>query len=221
MYEADSFCGVNNTQSDFVCVDAVSTDESRPSIVHVKALFEGSAFFEGVVSAGNVFSMLIPDGATSMDIEIRGLTDNFLAGDLLQSMAMSVQCREEDSLILLNSFGGLQLVGFKNEEEGLKAVYTDVTIEYTTENIGIRNLFITAASKTSPMTGTVSLLYGSDRILSTPGDTRVFTDIMTVNLAAIVGSPGIAFSLDVKGEDGTTSEECEDIDIYMLKVTEA
>jgi len=218
MYEADSFCEANNTQSDFVCVDAV---ESRPFTVYVKASFEDSTFFEGVVSAGNVFSMMIPDGATSMDIEIRGLTDIFSAGDLLQSMTMSVQCREEDSVTLLDTFGGLQLVGFKNEEEGLKAVYTDVTIEYTAENIGSRDLFITAASKTSPMTGKVSLLYGSDRIRSTPGDTRVFSDIMTVNLAAIVGSPGIDFSLDVKGEDGTTSEKCEDIDMYTLKVTEA
>ncbi len=216
IYDADTFCGGDsNTQGDFICQDAA---ESRPTTVYIKAFAEDSTFFEGVVSEGNVFSIFIPEGATSMDVEIRSLTNIFLFGDILQQMRMSLQCREEDSLILMDTFGSLQLVGFKNEEEGLKSVYTDVTIEYMAENIGTRNLFITAASKTSPMTGQLSLLYGSDKILSPPGDTRVFSDLLTVNLNALVGGPGLNFRLDVKGEDGTTGVECEDIDIYTLQV---
>jgi len=173
------------------------------------------------VNEGNVFSIFVTDDSNSMDVEIRALTDNFDAGPLLQMMTMSVQCREKDALTLLDTFGGLQLVGFRNEDEGLKSIYIDLTIQYATTNMGSRNLFLTSAFKTTSMTGKQSLLPKTESILSLPGDTETFSELLTVNLAAIVGGLGLDFSLRVQGEDTATGDECEDSDSYTLKIVEA
>jgi hypothetical protein len=182
--------------------------------------FQGNSIvYEGIVNEGNVFSISVIDDSNSIDIEIRGLTSSFAAASLLQTMTMSVQCREEDSLTLLDTFGGLQLVGYKNEDEGLRSVYNDLTIQYAVSNVGIRNLFLTSAFKTTPFTGTQPLM--SESILSVPGDVEIFSEILTVNLAAIGGGLGLEFSVIVQGEDTATGRVCEDSDSYTLKIIEA
>jgi hypothetical protein len=152
---------------------------------------------------------------------ISDLTDNFVAGELLQTMTMSLQCREEDSLVLLDTFGALQLVGYRNEEEGLKSVYTDVTIQYSVTNVGTRNLLITSAVKTTAMTGTLPLFFTTEGILAAPGDTEIMLEILTVNLAGIGDGPGLEFSVEVKGEDSVAGDECEDSDSFTIKIIEA
>jgi len=217
IYTAKSFCGGNNTQSDFLCVDESAEDEARPSSVYIRAFLEESIFFEGVVNEGNVFSVFISDDSNSIDIEIRDLADDFNPGRLLQTMKMSVQCREEDNLTLLDTFGGLQLVGYRNEDEGLKSIYTDLTIQYTATNVGSRNLFLTSAVKNTPMTGDQSLLFGTEKLFTAPEETEVFSEILTINMAAFVEGLGLEFSLYIQGEDAASAEVCEDSDSYTLK----
>lgn len=221
IYTSDTLCSGNNTQSTFVCVDELATDEALPSSVYIKALHGDTTFYEGIVNEGNVFSIFVGGGSNSMDIEIMDLTDNFGAGELLQKMTLSVRCREEDSLTLLDTFGSLQLVGFRNEEEGLKSVYTDLTIQYVAKNVGIRSLILTSALRSTPMTGTQSLLSTTETVLSVSRDTKVFSELLTVNLAAIVGGLGLDFSLAVQGIDSVTGNECEDSDSYTLQIIEA
>ena len=206
----------NNTQSDFLCVDEVTTNEFRPSAVYMKAFFQDSVFYEGIVNEGNVFSIPLNEEISYMDVEIRDLTQNFEPGRLLQTMMMAVQCIEENSLTLLDTFGALQLVGYRNEVDGLRSVYTDLTIKYSATNVGSRDLILSSAYKTTAITGTQSLLPSTDGIVSIPGDSEIFSELLTVNLAAIVGGEGLNFSLLVKGEDSITGEECEDSDFYTL-----
>jgi len=221
MYTSNSFCRGNNTQEDFICVDEITPDQFRPSSVYIKAFLEDSMYYEGIVNEGNVFSIFVTDDSDLINVEIRDLTNTFNAGSLLQRMTMSVQCREEDSLILPDTFGGLQLVGYRNEDQGLKSIYTDLVIQYVASNMGSRNVLLTSVIKTTPMTGTLSLLPMTESIFSVPGYTEVFSELLTVNLAAIVGGLGLEFSIFVKGEDTATGNECEDSASYTLKINEA
>ena len=215
LYSADSFCGGNNTQVDYACSDFVL---SRPTSVYIEAFSGATSLYEGIVNEGNVFSIFIPDGVDSILIEISELTDTFTPGTLLETMTMSVQCREEDSLTLLDTFGGLQLVGFRNEEEGLKSVYQDIAIQYLVRNIGIRNMLITAAFKTTPFVTMMSLLFSSNNLLLTPGETTLFSEILTINLNALVGASAFDFSIEVNGEDAVTGGECFASDTFALQV---
>jgi len=219
IYTSNSICGGNNTQADFLCEDFTSTVPVQSSTVYVIAFQEEFTVFEGFVNEGNIFSIPVGDNSNSIDIEIRGLTSSFIVSSFVQTMTMSVQCREEDSLTLLDTFGGLQLVGYKNEDQGLKSIYNDLTIQYAVTNVGVRDLFITSALKTTPFTGTQPLLFG--RLLSVPGDAEIFSEILTVNLAAIGGGSGLKFSVIVQGEDTATGRECGDSDSYTLEIIEA
>ena len=217
IYTAKSFCMGNNTQSDFLCLDEIAEDEDRPSSVYIRAFLGTTIFFEGIVNEGNVFSIFVSDDSNTMDIEIRDLTDDFNPGPLLQKMTMSIQCREEDNLILLDTFGGLQLVGYRNEDEGLKSIYTDLTIQYTTTNTGNRNMVLTSAEKNTPITGAQSLLFGTETISIAPEETEVFSEMLTINMAAMVGGLRLEFSLYIQGEDSISAEVCEDSDSYILE----
>lgn len=211
----------NNTQADFSCTDEVSTDQPRPSSVYFIASHGSSVFYEGIVNEGNVFSVPIAgDDVDVIGIEIRGLTDTFGEGELLQAMKMSVQCGIEDSLTLLDTFGGLQLVGFGNEEEKLITIYADLTIRYTVANTGTRGLLLTGAFKTTPFVGTQPLLFTDDPILlENPGDRAVFSELLTVNLAVIGVDAGLDFELLVEGQDMVTNEKCGDEDKFSLQIS--
>lgn len=214
----------NNTQDSFLCVDEITADTPRPSSVYLKAFLGDTVYYKGIVNEGNIFSIVITDEESdSIDIEIRDLTEDFGAGEtVLQTMTISVRCREEDSLVLFDTFGGLQLVGFRNEEEGLKTIYADITIRYAATNIGNRDMFLTGALKTTPFAGTQSLVLPTEPItLGVPDDDAIFSEILTVNAAAIGDGTGLGFELVVQGQDAVTSEECGDSDTYTLKITDA
>lgn len=217
IYTANSPCMGNNTQAGFSCVDSNTT---RPSTVYIKASLGSSIFFEGIVNEGNIFSIFVTDDSNMAVIEIRELTSDFGAGQLLQLMEMSVQCREEDSLTLLDTFGGLQLVGYRNEDEGLKVIYTDLIMQYVATNLGNRNMLLTSAIKTTPMTGTQQFIFATQDIVVVPGESEIVQELLTVNLAAIVGGSGLDLFLSVKGEDAVLGGACAASDSYVLKVTD-
>jgi len=224
LYTTDSFCMGNNTQGSFLCVDEITANTPRPSSVYLKAFLGDRVYYKGIVNEGNVFSIVITDEESdSIDIEIRDVTEDFGAGEtVLQTMTISVQCREEDSLVLFDTFGGLQLVGFRNEEEGLKTIYADITIRYSATNIGSRELILTGAVKSTPFAGTQSLIFPTDSItLGVPGYDAIFSEILTVNAAAIGDGTGLGFGLIVQGQDAVTSERCGDSDTYTLKTIDA
>jgi len=205
----------NNTQASFSCVDE-TTNVPRSSTVYINIFRGDTTFYEGIVNEGNIFPVPFGDDTDSIGIEIRDLNEGFGPGILLQTMMMSVQCREEDSLALLDTFGSLQLVGYRNEEQGLKTVFTIVSIRYGAINTGRQDLFLTSVVKTTPIVGMEPLLPTGEIILIDPGSSEVFSELFTVNLAAIVGIK-LNFSILVHGGNAT-GEKCEDSDTYTLAI---
>ena len=217
LYTANSFCMGNNTQASFGCVDEIITDGPRSSTVYISINLGDAVFYEGIVNEGNVFRVPIVDDTDSIIIEISNLNESFGPGILLQTMVMSVQCREEDSLVLLDTFGGLQLVGYRNEEQGLKTVFANVSIRYAAANLGRQDLSLTSAIKTTPFAEMVSILPSDESLLIDPGLSETFSELLALNLAAIAGTE-LNFSLFVQGDDAITGGECGDSDTYTLAI---
>jgi hypothetical protein len=216
LYTPNSFCMGNNTQESFGCVDEI-TDGPRSSTVYISINLGDAVFYEGIVNEGNVFRVPIVDDTDSIIIEIKDLNESFGPGILLQTMVMSVQCREEDSLMLLDTFGGLQLVGYRNEEQGLKTVFANVSIRYSAVNLGRQDLFLTNAIKITPFAEMVSILPSDESLLIDPGSSETFSELLALNLAAIAGTE-LNFFLFVQGDDAITGGECGDSDAYTLAI---
>jgi hypothetical protein len=202
----------------FGCIHEGTPPPNLPVTIHVKAFLGSSVFFDGIVNEGNIFDVVITEDANNIVIEISSVNTDGSTGLLLQSMMLSVQCREEDGIILLDTFGALQLVGYKNVEQGLQTIFASVTIEYTATNSASSDGFLTGAFKTTPFVqGMQPLLGAGERIPMTSGATRIFTESFTLNLAAVVGFD-LDFGFLVQGEDAEQGEECGDTDEYTFLV---
>ncbi|KAL3903162.1 MAG: hypothetical protein SGARI_005502, partial [Bacillariaceae sp.] len=171
----------------------------------------------GIVNSGNIIQVPISGTSNGMVVEINLLNDDNSAGALLQSMLMSVLCREQDALALYDTFGSLQLTGFRNEDQGLRSVFTTATLRNTASNVGQNDAFLTGAFKTNPITGMVPLLPEGSRLPLEPGESQSYSDVFTLNLGTLVGMP-IEFSFLTSGEEGNTGAECGDSDAYTLFV---
>jgi hypothetical protein len=216
IYQSNSLCNGNNTQNAYVCSDQ-NMDLPRPSTVFIKFYFGNITFYEGIVNSGNIIQVPIFGSSNGIVVEINLLNDDNSVGALLQSMLMSVLCREQDGLALYDTFGALQLTGFRNEEQGLKSVFTTATIRNTAANVGPKGAFLTGAFKTNPITGMVPLLPEGARILLEPGESQSYSDVFSLNLGTLVGMP-IEFSFLTSGEEFDTSAECGDSSAYTLFV---
>jgi hypothetical protein len=217
LYTANSFCMGNNTQESFSCVDEINTDVPRSSTVYINIFIGDDVFYEGIVNEGNVFRVPVADDTDSVVIVISDLNESFGPGILLQTMMMSVQCREEDSLVLLDTFGGLQLVGYRNKEQGLKIVFASVSIRYAVANLGRQDLFLTSAIKTTPFAEMVSILPSDESLVIEPMSSETFSELLALNLAAIAGTE-LNFFLLVQADDAITGGECGDSDTYTLAI---
>lgn len=96
------FCIGRNTQVSFTCVDE-TRNVPRSSSVYINTFCGGTIFYEGIVNEGNIFLVPFADDTDLFGIEIRDLIEGFGTGILLQTMMMSVQCREEGTLALLEA----------------------------------------------------------------------------------------------------------------------
>ncbi|KAG7355778.1 laminin G domain containing protein [Nitzschia inconspicua] len=217
IYQTDSFCDGNNTQSSFTCLDE-NRELPRPSTVYIKFYFGEDTFYEGVVNSGNIISVPVPGSRDAMVVEISNLNEDNTPNLPLQSMLLSIQCREEDALFLYDTFGALQLTGFRNTEQGLISIFTTVFIRYTATNIGTNGAILTGAFKTNPITGMVPLLPEGAIVPLDPGQSQSFSDIFLLNLGTLVGMP-IEFSFLTSGTDVETGAECGTSDAFTLLVS--
>lgn len=217
IYLSESMCSGNNTQNSFECTDE-NTAITLPLTVWIRIFLGGATFYDGVVNEGNIFSVPITGNANSIVIEISTVNGS---GDgpntILQTSNMSVRCQEEDGLTLFDTFGSLQLVGYRNPEEGLETVFVNILIRYVATNAGRLDAFLTGAFKTTPFTGMVPLLPEGERILLMPDDATGFSDAFTLNLAAAVGQD-FQFGFLVQGEGSRSGIECGDSDSFSLVV---
>ncbi|KAG7361452.1 laminin G domain containing protein [Nitzschia inconspicua] len=217
IYQTDSFCDGNNTQSRFTCLDE-NLELPRPSTVYIKFYFGDETFYEGVVNSGNIISVPIPGSRDAIVIEISNLNEDNTPNLPLQSMLLGIQCREEDALFLYDTFGSLQLTGFRNTEQGLISIFTTVIIRNTATNIGTNGALLTGAFKTNPITGMVPLLPDGAIVPLDPGQGQSFLDIFSLNLGTLVGMP-IEFSFLTSGTDVETGAECGTSDAFTLLVS--
>ena len=217
IYLSEDRCNGNNTQSSFECMDE-NTDIALPFTVWIRVFLGGATFYDGIVNEGNIFAVPIFGNANSVEIQISTVNDAADGpGSLLQSSSMSVRCQEEDAITLLDTFGSLQLVGYRNAEQGLEIVYAGIVIRYLATNDGLFDALLTGALKTNPFSGMESLLTEGEQILLMPDDTTAFSDSFTLNLAAAVGQE-LQFDLLIQGQGAASGVECGSSDSITLFV---
>jgi hypothetical protein len=210
VYVPSSVCNGTNSQDSFTCTD-FNTDVKRPFSVFLK-VYEGTdIFFEGIVSAGQLFDVPLPTPNNEILVSLSTVSSSANAGTLLQTSRMSAACREEDALTLLKTFGSLQLNGFKNAQMGSQHVFANLELAYTVKNVGRIDSILTVATTDSPFTGM------ADEVLSPnapkrpmgPGDTETFVETATVNLVAALGER-FEFFFEVKGKGAMSNLICYD-----------
>jgi hypothetical protein len=220
----------NNTQDKFLCDDH-NTETPRPSTVFIRVSRRDSIFFQGPVAdeggGGQIFTVGISeddakddeifDDANDVDIEIfTVVNDN--PGTILQESTMSARCREEDGLTLLDTFGALQLVGFRNTEQGSQQVFADIVLSYTATNDEVLDGNLIGAFRNSTLSGFENLLEPDEsRTTIEPGESETFLETFSLNLAASAGQ-SFDFSFLINGVGSGSNLECQDTDLFTLRV---
>jgi len=159
----------------------------------------------------------IPSGTTAVQVVISSVTFRGGAGTILQVSSMSVQCREQDQLELLSTYGSLQLTGFKNVEIGSQQVFAYVEITYTATNSGTFDANLLTATVTSPFSGRYEALPNGAMQLARPSDSEAFTESFLLNLSSISGS-SYEFDFQVGGEGTQSGLACSEDTSYSLQV---
>ena len=208
-------CNGNNTQNRFRCSDE-NEEVPRPDSAYIRVSRRNEFFFDGAVTRGQIFPVSISEGNNDVDIEIFTVQNNG-PGILLQESRMSVRCREEDGLTLLDTFGSLQLVGFRNTEVGSQQIFENIQLSFIAENEGRLNGDLTEAFKNSAFSGFSRLLDEGERRTIAPGGSESFSELFTLNLAASAGT-SFDFSFLVNGEGTQSGESCQDTDLFTLRV---
>jgi hypothetical protein len=218
IYIPSSLCNGNNTQDKYKCDDDNLQISPRPQSAFIRVSRRNAIFFEGVRAAGQIFSVGITDAdANDVDIEIFTAVNDG-QGLLLQESKLSVRCRVQDGLTLLNTFGALQLVGFRNTELGSQQIFANVVLSYIASNAGVLNMDLTDAFRESAFSGFEDLLAGERRLIA-PDATEIFLESFTLNLAATAGQ-SFEFSFLVNGEGSRSlaNGKCDDTALFTLNV---
>jgi hypothetical protein len=170
-----------------------------------------------VVTAGpeGGFTVNLSD-EKDVDIEIFTVV-NGGPGILLQEMKMSTRCREEDGLTLQDTFGHLQLVGYRNTEQGSQQTVATVTISYSATNNNRIRGDLTKAAKNSAITGQEELVAPGTRLTIEAGESETFLETFDLDLAATAGQT-LVFSLNIEGVGTVSNAACADQTVFSLTV---
>jgi hypothetical protein len=195
-----------------------NVDIALPFTVWIRVFLGSAIFYDGIVNEGNIFTVPVIGTTSSIDIEISTVNDSADGpGTILQASTISILCQEEDGITLFNTFGSLQLVGYRNEELGLETVFANILIRYMASNDGPVDALLTGAFKTNPFSGMEPLLVEGEQILLMPEDTASFSDSFTLNLGAAVGQE-LQFALLLQGEGSSNGVECGSNDSFTIFV---
>ena len=215
IYIPDSLCMGNNTQDRFKCSDE-NLEIPRPSTAFIRIGAKNSIFFNGAVTTGQIFVVPVTAGTNEVEIDILTNVNN-APGEALQEGKMSVRCRLEDGLTLLDTFGSLQLVGFRNTEMGTEQIFENIELSYIAENAGRLSGDLVGAFRNSAFSGFANLLEEGERRTILSGNSETFFESFTLNLAASAGQ-GFDFSFLVNGEGTQSGAICQDTDLFTLRV---
>jgi hypothetical protein len=184
-------------------------------MAYIRVSSKDAFFFDGPVATGQIFDVPVSD-TNEVDIEIFTIVSGS-PGLVLQESRLSVRCRLEDGLTLLNTFGSLQLVGFRNTEQGAQQIFENIEMTYTAENTGRLDGDLVGAFRNSAFSGFANLLEADERRLMPSGSTESFSEFFTLNLAASAGRT-FDFSFLINGEGTQSLQECQDTDLFTLRV---
>jgi hypothetical protein len=212
IYVPTGSCDGSNTQDKFKCSDE-NTGVPRPSTAYIRISRKDTIFYMNAVSAGQVFTFGIPD-ENDIDIEIFTVVNDG-PGTLLQESKMSVRCREEDGLTLLDTFGSLQLVGFRNTEQGSQQIFANVVLSYTTTNESRLRGDLIKATRNSAINGLFDFV-GAPITLEA-GASQFFGESFDLNLAERAGQT-LDFSFLIDGVGTVSNVACGDQTIFSLTI---
>jgi hypothetical protein len=106
-------CNGNNNQGGFQCTTFVATDSFDNVYINVTQT-SGESIVENLYMTGDIFA--VPLGLSvddnNIDFQIYSVTASNVPDVLLQSFRLSVRCRSQADLTILNTFGSLQLVRY-------------------------------------------------------------------------------------------------------------
>ena len=191
-----------NMAESFDCMDDNGGIGDRESVYIVMANQE--VLFEGEVRRGQTFSA-VGEFTDAMTVTISSMEN----GDELQVMEIRTACEPQDDLTLLNTFGGLQLVGYENAQ-GFESTFASLRITYTVDNTSIKAT-VTEAIATSSSSGTQNFQTPFD--LEYRESTAFPADQILVNLAE---SGTFEFSFDVRGVGFESGMMCESADTLVI-----
>ena len=212
----NSTCDGSNSQDGFECTD-FNTAINRPFEVFVNVYRGGDSFYADTVFSGQVFKVTIPELNNEIQIKISTVIDGN-AGVTLQESTMSVQCREMDGLTLLDTFGHLQLTGYRNADLGSQQVFTDIELAYTVRNDGQFDANLVMATIDSPLSGVDEVVSTSDpKRLIGPNDVETFVTTTTLNLAAAAGN-FFDFFFEIEGEGALSGKVCSDMATFGMQI---
>ena len=170
-------------------------------------------FFEDVITAGQIFAVDLTDEPNDVEIAISlpafDGNGNAVGPDpngVLQESILSTRCRPEDGLTILDTFGNLQLVGFRNQEMGSQQIFESLEIEYTVTNEGVLDAQLTSAARMNDFVSGDFLLPG-EIIPMPPREVETFSDRLLLDLTTVAGKDFL-FSFLAQGEGTVSGVEC-------------
>ena len=214
-YIPNGSCDGSNTQDKFKCSDE-NLDIPRPDTVFIIIGKKDDVFFQGSVTSGEYFDVSISTRSKEIEIAIFTVANDG-PGDILQESKMSIRCRQEDGITVLDTFGNLELVGYRNTEDGAQLLYETISLSYSVKNVGLLDGDLIEAFRNSPFSGFENLLEPDERRTLSSGEAVIFVEEFTLNLS-LVGGTSFDFSFLISGEGTQSSLECQDTDQLTLQV---
>lgn len=224
VYTGEGSCPGNNDARGFRCEENNGGgDDEQKVYVEVRGdPTDDEVFFEGVVSVGEVFTA---NGVYGREADITISTVNSVSnseGRRLQTMRLRTRCQNRDDLTLLNSFGGLRLVGFVNVVTGSQQVFRTIRIQYKVENEGPHQATITNAVGGAVVEGAIMAASIDDsgihgQIVAVRDQVVVGEETLQINVMEDAGV-SLAFFMMVQGTTLTGGGACDDRDNLSFAV---
>ena len=150
---------VGSTVDGFECVDVTPGGPAMSSPVQIDVMSDGESIFSGTIGMSD---MMVVEGTIGESIDVTISSH----GGAMQTMTIPTGCTEENDLTILNTYGGLQLVGYKNDEAaGVQSIFVGIRITYKIENTGSLSADLTSASCEGAFGGHRPLIDGPETLL--------------------------------------------------------
>jgi hypothetical protein len=181
------------------------------------------AYYEETTTLDTFFDVQNPTGFDRGRIEIEIFAFNAdkkeNKGGRLQTVEVSIEC-DEPELVLGNEYGGVTLVAFENDQDGLQTLYAEVQIAYSISNPAVFDALVTSAIVSSFFSGPgQQFISGAPLRVERFDDTTLLTESRLINLEEAAGQPAFVFGFNVQGVADTSAQlACTDFPVLFFNV---